>query len=1549
MMPKCAVREEETMNRRLILKCAALIAALTVAIFALPDLIHENGAAAATNKKDSQTSGSLRALDEAGKPAGECPLKRTGVKAEVSGFISRVTVTQDFDNPFADKIEAVYTFPLPPSAAVDDLTMLIGDRTIRGTIMRREEARAAYDNAKQIGKVASLLDQERPNIFTQRVANILPGQQIRVTISYVETLKYEDGSYEWSFPMVVAPRYDPARSGFSQDDSSPSPPRAPDGMRAGHDVSLEINLDAGVPIVGVNSSSHEIEVQRIDEKRVVVRLKDRVAIPNKDFLLTYAVAGDTIKDAVLAHRNDGDGFFTLILQPPQRVQAEDVMPKEMVFVLDTSGSMEGFPLETAKKTMELALETLYPHDTFNLITFSGDTEILFPEPVLATPENLRKAKKFLSSRKGEGGTEMMKAIKAALDPSDSQYHVRLACFMTDGQVGNDAEILAEVQKHRNARVFAMGFGDAPNRSLLDKMAQYGRGDVDYVSQTSGKTEIARRFNERIRNPLMTDVSIEWSNLSITDVYPKRIPDLFSVKPVTLSGRYSSGGKGTIRLKGKMAGQDFVREIPVELPDLEKDNDALATLWARYRIEELMAEELANTGDQAAQDQTREEITQLGLTFKLMTNYTSFVAIDDMIFTGPDEPRRVDVPVEPLPGSIASGVGAYVLVTSGSSSMIQATDVSSTITVRALQDLPLQGRSVQGLLTLAPGTVGQDTQPKASSTNFIIDGVNANFGITPGGESPGTSAAGNAPALTASGGTNGMVSLAATNEVLIQTSATQAEDSRGGDTQIRLTTQAGTNNFHGSIFYFFGNDSLDANDWFANARGQKKPPKRLNLFGASLGGPIARDKTFFFASYEGLRLRQPLTGITDVPSIGARQAAPEALRPFLEAFPVPNGASKPDGFAEFTATFANPAQHDAGSIRFDHVFRTASLRGSYSVADSAATQRGGYGFSLNTTQRIHGLAQTITGSISYTISPSSIFQLQANYSRFRVDGSYLPDEFGGATLPASLVRPAGSFAFDLNSRNAGFMIGDEASSIQRQFNLAGSINVISGNHNFKFGGDYRRLSPIIGVRVVEENVFFHSVAQAITGIAARVNNLEHIGPQTPLYKNLSLYGQDEWRKSSNLTLTYGLRWELAPAPSNHQALAVDQVNDPTTLQPAAGEPLWKTTFGNFAPSAAFAYEPKDDFVIRGGVGLFYDLGKDRSGDVFASSVPFISGFAVFNSPYPIDSPSGTASAAFPLAVFDPQLKSPYTINWHAMVQRGFGRSQVLSVAYVGSSGQRLLHTQTLFEQNPAFNFLRVITNGASSHYRALQFTLARKLSNGFQGNVSYTWSNSKDNVIGDSERNIVMASLNPELDRGPSDFDRRHQLAGFISYSPPPLFSTGLGNTVFRKWSIDSVFNARSAKPLNVLYVFPTSIGLGYFRPDIVNGAPLYISDPLVAGGRRINGDAFRVPANLQQGTLGRNSLRGFPLYQIDLALRRKFNFTDSFGVQIQADAFNVFNHANFEDPLGNDLVVGSPVRSNFAFGESMSLRGRSLASGGFASFYGSGGARALRFSVKMFF
>src|SRR5438067_4333434 len=559
-----------------------VIATSIVAFVALTSQWNSGLIVSAQNQKITQ--GTLQAVDPVGNAKAVCPLKHTDVKAQISGFLSRVVVTQEFENPFAEKIEAVYTFPLPQNAAVDDMTMIVGDRTVRGKILRREQAEAVYEAAKTNGQTASLLNQERTNIFTQSVANILPGEQIKITISYVETLKYEDGSYEFVFPMVVGPRYVPGSptfapvsakgNGFAPNtDSVPdasriTPQPVPEGMRVGHDISLDVTLDAGVPIDALSSKTHEVNVERPDDHRAHVSLKDEATIPNKDFILRYDVAGKKIEDALLLHTADKGGYFTLILQPPLRVTAEDVTPKELVFVLDTSGSMSGFPIEKAKETMKLALDNLYPYDTFNLITFSGDEHILFPEPVPATKENLAKAQAFLESRQGDGGTEMMKAIKASMDPSDAQGHVRIVCFMTDGYVGNDLEIIGEVQKHPNARVFAFGIGNGVNRFLLDSMARYGRGEVEYVGLLDDGSAAAKRFHERIRNPLLTDISVDWNGMAVSDVYPKTIPDLFGAKPVILSGKYSGNGKGVIRLKGKMSGRDFVREIPVDFSSTE---------------------------------------------------------------------------------------------------------------------------------------------------------------------------------------------------------------------------------------------------------------------------------------------------------------------------------------------------------------------------------------------------------------------------------------------------------------------------------------------------------------------------------------------------------------------------------------------------------------------------------------------------------------------------------------------------------------------------------------------------------------------------------------------------------------------------------------------------------------------------------------------------------------------------------------------------------------------------------------------------------------------
>ena len=587
------------------------------------------------------TQGTLYAVGKKGKDLGACPLKNTKVTTDISGFQARVRVRQEFENNFTEPIEAVYTFPLSQNSAVDEMTMKIGERVVQGKILKKEEARKVYEKAKTSGQTAALLDQERPNIFTQSVANILPNEKIIIEISYVETLKYEDGSYEFVFPMTITPRYIPA-SGDAEDANKISPPIAP--TRAGHDISVEVNLNAGVPVEEIRSNSHEIQSVNLSPNSAKISLRSEKTIPNKDFVLRYDVLGKKMEDAVLVNKSAKGGFFNLILSPPERLSSEDITPKEIVFVLDTSGSMSGFPIEKAKESMKLALDGLYPNDTFNLITFAGDTDILFDQPVPATPANLEKAQAFLAGTSGSGGTEMMKAIKAALAPSASQEHIRIVCFMTDGAVGNETEIIAEVKKHKNARVFSFGIGDSPNRFLLDNIAKEGRGEAEYVLLEEEGSRAARRFHERIRNPYLTDIEIDWNNLPVAEIYPKRIPDLFGAKPVVVFGRYTKAMNSTIKLKGKISGQAFEREIAVNLPETENANDALATLWARTKIDELMSQSWnADTEEAAPTLKIKNEITKLGIDYGLLTQYTSFVAVEERIVTN-KAGKKIRVPV-----------------------------------------------------------------------------------------------------------------------------------------------------------------------------------------------------------------------------------------------------------------------------------------------------------------------------------------------------------------------------------------------------------------------------------------------------------------------------------------------------------------------------------------------------------------------------------------------------------------------------------------------------------------------------------------------------------------------------------------------------------------------------------------------------------------------------------------------------------------------------------------------------------------------------------------
>jgi Ca-activated chloride channel family protein len=642
------------------------------------------------------TTGRLDAVGPDGQALGPCPLQHTAVEAELSGTLARVSVTQRFHNPFQEKIEAVYVFPLHQDSAVDELIMTVGERVVKGVIKERGEARRIYTEAKNQGKVAALLDQERPNIFTQAVANIEPGQQVTITIRYSQTLTWEDGCFGFDFPTVVGPRYIPgASSGAAPgaarmpslfheppigrgpqgeppvvnpepvpptdqvpDADRITPPVVAEGFRAGHDLSITVRIQAGLPLHDLKSALHEITIDHPaeDPTRAVVKLAEKSVLPNRDFVLTYRTAGDGITDAVLTHTDERGKFFTLILQPPARVKQAEVVPRELVFVLDTSGSMNGFPLETSKALIRRAIETLRPNDRFNLLTFAGATRLLAPKPLANTEANRHRALRFIDTLQGAGGTEMMPAIQTVLGRNLDPDKVRIVCFLTDGYVGNEQALIEAVRKHAGTtRVFSFGIGSSVNRFLLDSMAQAGRGEAHYVLTHESARKAADTFYAGIDAPVLTDIALDFGGLAVEEVYPQRVGDLFAAKPVVVKGRYATAGAGVIRLKGRNAAGAFTRELAVTLPAENPENSVLAAQWARAKVGHLMLQGPAGGPAGRPKFAVQQAILELGLTYHLLTQFTSFVAVEEQHTTEGGQPRTIQVPLEMPQGVSHSGV------------------------------------------------------------------------------------------------------------------------------------------------------------------------------------------------------------------------------------------------------------------------------------------------------------------------------------------------------------------------------------------------------------------------------------------------------------------------------------------------------------------------------------------------------------------------------------------------------------------------------------------------------------------------------------------------------------------------------------------------------------------------------------------------------------------------------------------------------------------------------------------------------------------------------
>jgi Ca-activated chloride channel family protein len=603
---------------------------------------------ASSSRPAQPTEGTLTVRD--GRQLVDVPLRHTAVRIGIAGFLADVEIQQTFVNPYQRKIDAVYLFPLPTGAAVNQMVIEVGGRTIRGEIQRRAEAQRRYEKARRDGHVAALLTQERPNLFTQTVANLEPGGEVVVRLRYVQPLDYEAGSYELVFPMVAGPRYlPPSRRKPERDGTSPAPdpavmpPVVPAGFRSSHEISVEARIDAGVPVLGISSPSHRIVVDRTR-----LSLASAETIPNRDFILRYKVAGARPELALLAHRSADatSGSFFLLAQPPENAAPADITPREMVFVVDTSSSMAGAPLAKAKEVVRRVLRAMGPDDTFQIIRFDDKAGALGDRPLANRPRNLEIAIGWLDRLHPGGGTEMTAGIAAALDFPHDPARLRIIAFLTDGYIGNEDEVLGLVSgRLGQSRLFSFGVGSAVNRYLLEEMARIGRGAVEMVRPEQDTAAAASKFCDRIARPLLTDVRIDWGGFEVTDQVPAAVPDLFLGQPLVVAGRYRRPGTAVVTVHARKAGQPVFFRLPVSLPERDEARPAVGSVWARARIAELSRRELRvgeGAPDAAA---LREQITALALEHNLMSAHTAFVAVDTAHVTAGGRATVVPVPVE----------------------------------------------------------------------------------------------------------------------------------------------------------------------------------------------------------------------------------------------------------------------------------------------------------------------------------------------------------------------------------------------------------------------------------------------------------------------------------------------------------------------------------------------------------------------------------------------------------------------------------------------------------------------------------------------------------------------------------------------------------------------------------------------------------------------------------------------------------------------------------------------------------------------------------------
>jgi hypothetical protein len=929
----------------------------------------------------------------------------------------------------------------------------------------------------------------------------------------------------------------------------------------------------------------------------------------------------------------------------------------------------------------------------------------------------------------------------------------------------------------------------------------------------------------------------------------------------------------------------------------------------------------------------------------------------------------------------------ITVEAGASVVNTESGTVSTVIGRALvEGLPLNGRSFQTLVMLTPGVVvtvasfadqGQFSVngQHANANYFTVDGVSANFGVT-GYTAMVQTASGSLPALSAGGGTNSLVSVDAMQEFRIQTSSFAPEFGRMPGGQISIVTRSGSNSFHATLFEYFRNDVLDAKDWFVNYNGLAKPAERQNDFGGVLGGPVRKNRTFFFFSYEGLRLRQPSTQQTAVPDAASRQQAPAAMRPYLNAYPAANGGPLGAGFAQLNAGYTNPSTLNAYSIRLDHAISAKlNLFGRYNYSPSSLDQRGpitSAGSVLSDRLILSSHVHTGTAGLTWLISPTISNEARANYSNQSVGTFYALDNFGNAQpLPDSVLFPPG-----FSPQNAVFSVyivgagqinqGTGGTTEQRQINLVDNLSASVAAHQLKFGVDYRWLAPFTSPFTYRQFSQFSGMAAspggALSGTSATAAVFATQG-NALLAHNFSLYGQDTWKINPRLTLTYGLRWEVNPALTGKNAandpFTVTGLNNFATVALAPrGTPLYETTYGNVAPRAGIAYQlgrrPNWGAVLRAGAGIFYDLGSGSLGGA-TSYFPYSASKVISGAVFPL-TPQDAAPPPFSLnppvptiLVADPHLKLPRTYQWNVALEQSIGGSQSLSLTYVGAIGRDLLRVTQLNNVNPNFPNIAYTSGTATSDYHALQVKFERRFARGLQGLASYSFSHSIDSSSTDafsSRLNTPESIADPNVDRGNSDYDIRSAFTTGVTYEVRAPGSDKFVRTVLGGWSANAFVLARTAPPVNVVGALLNAVGVSlYPRPNVNPGVPLELYGDGYPGGKIFNKAAFTPAPTGQQGNLGRNAMRGFGATQADIGLQRIFRIAEQANLRFRAEFFNILNHPNFGSP-NNSLPSPLFGRSTQTLANFLGTGGTN---GGFNPLYQIGGPRSIQLALKLQF